>query len=83
MFKLIGIIVVVAVVVIGFPALQRWYTGDATPQETVKNVRDSVGQKVMTQEGDKSDKPSSPGKNAAPSNETEAERVLREMNQKK
>ncbi len=66
MFKLIGIIVVVAVVIIGFPSLQRWYAGDATPQETVKEMRDSVGQKLMTEEGDKSGKSSASGKSAAP-----------------
>lgn len=83
MFKLIGIIVVVAVVIIGFPALQRWYTGEATPQETVKDVRESVGQKLLNDDskGKSSGDQAAPA--AAPKNETDAERVLREMNQKK
>lgn len=86
MFRLIGIITVVAVVAIGYPALERWYAGEATPKETVKEVRESVGQKLITDDGDKSKSSSSGGKAApaaAPKNETDAERVLREMSQKK
>jgi hypothetical protein len=86
MFKLIGIIVVVAVLTIGFPALQRWYSGDATPRETVKQISDSVGQKLITEDKSRA-KPTTSGRDAAPaaepSNESHAERVLRELNQKK
>ena len=39
MFKLIGIIVFVVVLVVGFPSLMRWYSGDATPKETVEEIR--------------------------------------------
>ena len=48
MFKLIGFIVVVAVVVIGYPALSRWYAGDSSPQETVEDVRNRVGSALIT-----------------------------------
>ena len=50
MFKLIGFAVVVAVIVIGFPSLKLWYSGDATPQQTVNDVRNSVGQKLKTED---------------------------------
>lgn len=46
MFKLIGIVVVVAVFVLGFDAIRKWYVGDATPQETVSEVRKVVGEKI-------------------------------------
>ncbi len=46
MFKLIGIVVVVAVFVLGFDAIRKWYVGDATPQETVSEVRKLVGEKI-------------------------------------
>lgn len=46
MFKLIGIVVVVAVFVLGFDAIRKWYVGDATPQETVSEIRKVVGEKI-------------------------------------
>ncbi len=46
MLKIIGFIVVVAVILIGFGPLQKWYTGDATPQETVNEIRQRVGESV-------------------------------------
>ncbi len=48
MFKLIGFIVVLAVVVIGYPALNRWYAGESSPQETVEDVRNRVGSALIT-----------------------------------
>ena len=48
MFKLIGFIVVLAVVVIGYPALSRWYAGESSPQETVEDVRNRVGSALIT-----------------------------------
>lgn len=85
MFKLIGIAVVVAVVVIGFPSLQRWYSGEATPQETVQEVRKSVGQKLITDDsGGSKSAPSSAGNPAAaPKVENEAERIMRGLSEKK
>lgn len=50
MFKLIGIVVVVAVLYLGFGAISKWYSGDATPQETVTEVRKRVGETLV---GDK------------------------------
>lgn len=46
MLKIIGFIVVIAVILIGFGPLQKWYTGDATPQETVNEIRQRVGESV-------------------------------------
>lgn len=48
MFKLIGFVVVLAVVVIGYPALSRWYAGESSPQETVEDVRNRVGSALIT-----------------------------------
>jgi hypothetical protein len=48
MFKLIGLIVVVVVVVIGYPALSRWYAGESSPQETVEDLRNRVGSALIT-----------------------------------
>jgi len=51
MFKLIGLIVVVAVLVIGYPVLQRWYAGDTTPKEAVNEVRNKIGDAISTDKG--------------------------------
>ena len=81
MFKLIGFAVVVAVFVIGFPSLKLGYSGDATPQQTVNDVRNSVGQKLKTEDSGKAKGEDAPA--PAQRNETEAERVLRSLNEKK
>jgi hypothetical protein len=46
MFKLIGIVIVVSVFVIGFESIRKWYTGDASPEETVTEIRDRVGKTI-------------------------------------
>lgn len=85
MFKLIGIIVFGAVIFIGYPALNRWYAGEASPQETINDLRNSVGQTLMTNGQDKAtpstEKSAAP--TAPPSNETEAEKALRKLLEKK
>jgi hypothetical protein len=48
MFKLIGIVVFVGVVFLGWPSFQKWYYGEATPQETVEQVRNKVGNALIT-----------------------------------
>jgi hypothetical protein len=48
MFKLIGIIVFVVVLVVGYPALSRWYSGDATPKEAVDEIRGKLSEKLAT-----------------------------------
>lgn len=47
MFKLIGMIVAVAVLVIGYPALSRWFSGEATPKEAVQDVRNRLGSALL------------------------------------
>lgn len=64
MFKLIGIIVFVVVLVVGYPALTRWYSGDATPKEAVDEIRGKLSEKLATDKNaqgkdDGGDKPSS------------------------
>ena len=54
MFKLIGIAVVIGVLFVGYDALQKWYVGDATPGETVTEVRKKVGEKILGQEDNQS-----------------------------
>ena len=84
MFKLIGVIVFVSVVVIGYPSLKRWYSGEASPQETIHELRNSVGQKLMTEEPAQTAPAADKNTPAAPvSQETEAEKALRRLVEKK
>lgn len=85
MFKLIGVIVFVSVIVIGYPSLKRWYSGEASPQETIHELRNSVGQKIMTEEpAQATTQAAEKTAPAAPaSQETEAERALRRLVEKK
>jgi hypothetical protein len=55
MFQIIGVLVVVVVVYLGYDALHKWYVGDATPEETVSEVRQKVGERIL---GDNSGKSS-------------------------
>ena len=48
MFKLIGFIVVLVVVIVGFPSLSSWYTGQSSPKETVEDVRNRLGSALIT-----------------------------------
>jgi hypothetical protein len=84
MFKLIGMVVFVSVVVIGYPSLQRWYSGEASPEQTLNEMRNSVGQKLIIEEQGKAP-PSAEKQNAVPppSNETDAEKALRKLLEKK
>ena len=50
MFKLIGLVVVAAVIFWGFDSIHKWYVGDVTPQEAVGEVRKVVGEKIMGSE---------------------------------
>jgi hypothetical protein len=85
MFKLIGMIVFGAVIFIGYPALNRWYAGEASPQETVNELRNSVGQTLMTNGQEKAIPPSEKSAEPAapPRDETEAEKALRKLLEKK
>ncbi|WVN41514.1 hypothetical protein AOB54_08520 [beta proteobacterium MWH-UniP1] len=65
MFRLIGVVVVVAVLYLGFGAIQKWYSGDATPQETVTEVRKRVGETLVGEKDAAKDPGASPGQ-AAP-----------------
>ncbi len=49
MFKLIGFIVFVAVAFFGFSSFQKWYAGEATPKETVSEVRNKLGEALITE----------------------------------
>lgn len=86
MFKIIGMVVFFGVLFIGYGALQDWYTGDATPQETVTEVRKKVGEKIL---GDGSVN-TAPSKTNSPAGETPAnasdvdvDEMLRKMREKK
>lgn len=68
MFKIIGFIVVAVVVVIGYPALSRWYSGESSPQETVEDVRNRVGAALIT-EGKQNAQPQQPAQVAPVSGE--------------
>lgn len=46
MFRIIGFAVVVAVLVVGFGPLKDWYAGTMSPEDTVKEIRQRVGESV-------------------------------------
>jgi len=48
MFKLIGIIVFIIVLLVGYPALSVWYSGDATPKETLNEIRGKLSDTLAT-----------------------------------
>jgi hypothetical protein len=54
MFKLIGIVVFFAVLLVGYPALTRWYAGEATPKETVDEIRGKLSDKLVTDQNKRS-----------------------------
>jgi len=92
MFKLIGIAVVLGVLFIGYEALQKWYSGDATPQATVTEVRKKVGEKILGDEGEPSTRGASvpaqgPAQAPAPAKDTnrslDTDEMLRKMMEKK
>lgn len=66
MFKIIGVVVVIAVLLIGFGPLQKWYTGDATPQEAVNEIRQRVGESVSGDTGSIEESAEESEENAAP-----------------
>jgi len=49
MFRLIGVIVFLTVLFFGFHSFQKWYAGDATPKETVDEVRNKIGEALVTE----------------------------------
>jgi hypothetical protein len=59
MFNLIGLIVVIIVLIVGFPALRDWYSGDATPKETVNNIRGRLSESLATDKDGNSQQDSS------------------------
>jgi hypothetical protein len=48
MFKLIGIIVFVVVLVVGYPAMSLWYSGESTPKEAVYEIRGQLSHTLAT-----------------------------------
>ena len=75
MFKLIGMIVFVVVLVVGYPALSRWYAGDATPKEAVDEIRGKLS--------DKSGKSNDSSHAAPPEKEVDnLQKMINEVNKK-
>lgn len=93
MLKVIGLVVVIAVIVLGLGPLQKWYTGDATPQETVNEIRQRVGESVAGEasQGGQASAPDAADPEQAGADEEEededkprtAEGLLKEMKQRK
>lgn len=54
MFRFIGIIVVAAVLVIGFTSLQKLYEGKSSAAETVESLRNELGSFIKPNPDDKS-----------------------------
>lgn len=51
MLRLIGLIVVVAVLYLGFGEIRSWYQGESTPQEMVDGVKQKVGESLVDTNG--------------------------------
>jgi hypothetical protein len=86
MLKLIGFIVVMAVLFIGYPAFNSWYAGYSTPKETVEDVRNRVGTALITdgKQNVKSEKPAeastaSSAKDDDSRDPTSADQMLKKM----
>ncbi len=86
MFKLIGFIVVIGIFFIGYPAFNRWYSGDSTPKETLEDVRNRVGTALITDdkqniESKKSSEksPASSDNSDDKSDSTSADQMLKRM----
>lgn len=47
MLRLIGLIVVIGVLYVGFGEIKSWYQGDSTPQEMVDGVKQKVGESLV------------------------------------
>jgi hypothetical protein len=62
MLRLIGLMVVVAVLYLGFGEIRSWYQGESTPQEMVDGVKQKVGETLVD----------SNGKNAGENSKSEA-----------
>jgi hypothetical protein len=86
MFKVIGFIVMLAVFFIGYPAINRWYSGEATPKETVEEVRNRVGTALITDDKQNIEPKKSPEESPSPSSKsddsrdsTSADNLLKKM----
>jgi hypothetical protein len=51
MFRLIGWVVFIFVLIVGFRPLKAWYEGRATPDETVQKMRTDLGQAISPRSG--------------------------------
>lgn len=60
MFRIIGIVVVLAVVFFGWDGLSSWYRGESTPASAVNEIRRGVGAAI------------SPGESASASRSSES-----------
>ncbi len=58
MFRLIGMVVFFVVAVIGFPSMMRWYSGDATPKETVEEIRGKLSDTLANDKNEASEESS-------------------------
>jgi hypothetical protein len=50
MLRLIGLVVVIIVVVLGWPQIHRWYDGNISGKQAVGEIRDKVGNEIITDE---------------------------------
>jgi hypothetical protein len=46
MFRLIGIIVVLAIIFFGWDGISGWYRGEATPESAVNDIRRGIGSAI-------------------------------------
>ena len=48
MLRLIGLVVVIVIIVLGWPQIHQWYEGRITPKQAVGEIRNKVGNEIIT-----------------------------------
>lgn len=56
MLRLIGLVVVIVIIVLGWPQIHEWYEGRISAKQAVGEIRNTVGNKIIT--NDKKGNPS-------------------------
>jgi hypothetical protein len=47
MLRLIGLVVVIVIIVLGWPQIHQWYEGRITGKQAVGEIRNTVGNKII------------------------------------
>ena len=55
MLRIIGLLVVIAIVVLGWPQIQQWFNGNISGKQAVGEIRNKVGDKIITNDNKRKD----------------------------